>query len=179
MLVLSTILLWPINIKETKMKKYLLLILIYTILSSCVLPQDPKIASDNSMDNKKELRTTDNDCLENAYTKLDQAKGNLEKLKIVYSEKMEKLQVLKDSIDRQRLAIVCYLPELNGLSNKNRNDINLLNDAYDDKYIKFISALGDNLRTIEKCKLTMGEKNWYDQSGRTYYRSMIDKYKRN
>jgi len=113
--------------------------------------------------NSDDLFTADNHCVESVNPKLDQAKFNLEKLRILYSEKMEKLQVKIDSTNHLANIRNCWnraeRMRISSLKIKYRQQVDLLNDAYDAKYIKFISALGDNLRAIEKCKLIIGEEN--------------------
>ncbi len=154
------------------MKNYITYIALVALLFSC---------AEESKNNSDDLFKKHNYCIEGINPKLEQVKFNLDKLNTIYSEEMKKLRIQFDSIQQVKPRFMCYTPTINNRDKMfiNSNVAKLLNDAYDTKYAEFITSLEENLRAIEKCKLIIGEENWYDQSGRTYYQSMIDKYKRN
>lgn len=119
-------------------------------------------------------------CLDRAYIELDKRRLNLERLRIIYSHSMKKINAGIAFGDN-----VSGVHGVSGLAWQSQKMIILkesiptLNKAYDDKYAEMIEALEENLLEIDRCERLLGYENWYNHAGFIYYQFMADKYKRN
>ena len=119
-------------------------------------------------------------CLKNAYKELDDRRLNLERLRIIYSHAMKKINAGISFGDGA--SAVHGVSALAWQSQKMiilKESIPTLNKSYDDKYAEMIEALEENLLEIDRCENLLGYENWYSQAGFIYYQFMADKYKRN
>lgn len=118
-------------------------------------------------------------CLEKEYENLNNRRLNLERLRVIYSHSMKKINAGIAFGDN-----VSGVHGVSGLAWQSQKMIILtksiptLNKAYDDKYAEMIHALEENLRAIENCEAMLGYDNWYNHAGFIYYQFMADKYKR-
>ncbi len=118
-------------------------------------------------------------CLEKEYTNLNNRRLNLERLRVIYSHAMKKINAGIAFGDN-----VSGVHGVSGLAWQSQKMIILtesiptLNKAYDDKYAEMIHALEENLRAIENCESMLGYDNWYNHAGFIYFQFMADKYKR-
>lgn len=118
-------------------------------------------------------------CLEKEYTNLNNRRLNLERLRVIYSHAMKKINAGIAFGDN-----VSGVHGVSGLAWQSQKMIILtesiptLNKAYDDKYAQMIHALEENLRAIENCESMLGYDNWYNHAGFIYFQFMADKYKR-
>jgi len=120
------------------------------------------------------------DCLKKAYKDLNKRRLNLEKLRIIYSHAMKKINAgiaFGDGVSAVHGVSALIWQKQKFIILK--ESIPTLNKAYDDKYAEMIEALEENLREIERCEALLGYKNWYNHAGFIYYAFMADKYKRN
>lgn len=119
-------------------------------------------------------------CLDRAYIELDKRRLNLERLRIIYSHSMKKINAGIAFGDN-----VSGVHGVSGLAWQSQKMIILkesiptLNKAYDDKYAEMIEALEENLLEIDRCERLLDYENWYNHAGFIYYQFMADKYKRN
>lgn len=118
-------------------------------------------------------------CLEKEYENLNNRRLNLERLRVIYSHAMKKINAGIAFGDD-----VSAVHGVSGLAWQSQKMIILtksiptLNKAYDDKYAEMIHALEENLRAIEQCESMLGYDNWYNHAGFIYFQFMADKYKR-
>ncbi|APQ17603.1 hypothetical protein [Maribacter hydrothermalis] len=118
-------------------------------------------------------------CLEKEYDNLNNRRLNLERLRVIYSHAMKKINAGIAFGDD-----VSAVHGVSGLAWQSQKMIILtksiptLNKAYDDKYAEMIHALEENLRAIEQCESMLGYDNWYNHAGFIYFQFMADKYKR-
>lgn len=118
-------------------------------------------------------------CLENAYAELNERRINLEKLRIIFTHSMTKINAGIAFGDN-----VSGVHGVSGLAWQSQKMIILtesiptLNRAYDSKYMEMMESLEINLREIERCEAILGYENWYNHSGFIYFSFMADKYKR-
>ena len=118
-------------------------------------------------------------CLEKEYANLNNRRLNLERLRVIYSHAMKKINAGIAFGDN-----VSGVHGVSGLAWQSQKMIILtksiptLNKAYDDKYAQMIHALEENLRAIENCESMLGYDNWYNHAGFIYFQFMADKYKR-
>ena len=148
--------------------------------SSC-LNSDPGAVDQNEDSYDSRLFTSAGcQCLADAYEVLDRRRLNLERLRIIYSSAMEKINAGIAFGDD-----VSAVHGVSGLVWQSQKMIILkesipnLNKAYDDKYLEMMEALEEILQKIGDCESQLGFEDWYNMAGFIYYQFMVDKYKRN